>query len=191
MNMIMIIALALLASTAFDIQSSKAASLIQNGGFETGNLAGWTPSIPNIDRAVVPYAAHTGNYGFGFNTTNYYGISQNVATTPGDSYTLSLWVWGGYSHIVDIKWDNTIIDHDDTLHSWENLSFVVSGTGSDTVGIFGVEYYGYASLDDVSLIATSSSVPEPSSFGLMFLGLTGVGFLVGRRRLLIRADEQG
>lgn len=75
-------------------QNSQA-SLITNGGFETGDLTGWTcrfaffcQAVPSGVGAAPP--AHSGDYLFGGNTFRFDGIlAQEFATVAGQGYELS------------------------------------------------------------------------------------------------------
>jgi len=86
--------------------SLRAQNLVVNGGFETGDLTGWTFSTfggaagcPPVEYGVTTNAALAGNYGLsgGIPTTGCLGMpnvyfTQTIATIPGAPYLVSgLW----------------------------------------------------------------------------------------------------
>lgn len=60
-------------------------NLITNGGFESGNLDGWS----QINAFVTPYTPHSGRFVAGFNSgAQDAAISQLVPITPGQNFQL-------------------------------------------------------------------------------------------------------
>lgn len=188
------------AMLALSISYASAASLVQNGDFATGNLTDWTMvgnfatgynqlrSTP-ID-GESPYPGYTyflalGNFPPGDgDISGLAGVSQTLGTMSDQTYDLSL-AWtesqtnSSADQLFEVLWDGVPVDTingDTGSSSWQTLSFVVTGTGSDTLTIEGYSYNSYNGIADVSLIA-SSATPLPSTWTTLIAGLLGFGFL--------------
>ncbi len=193
--------MALLAAIA----PAEAASinLVVNGGFETGNLEGWTfqgyeggrfYSGTGTTVADTPIAPHSGQDAAQIDVQNIMGqtLSQTLATIPGQTYTLTFWHLYQIADIkhevgyFDVGWNNEDVHFESYLPSsplgWTEFTFDVLGTGSDTLSFYYLEGPpNDQGLDDVSVVA--GSLPEPGSLALLGLGLAGVIGLRRRRRL--------
>ncbi len=111
------------------------------------------------------------------------GVSQTLTTAAGQNYNLSLY-WGtnasnaSGNELFQVLWDNAALENVTVTPSaqpWEQLSFSVRGTGSDTLTIQGYSYSGYNYVADIS--GANSSIPEPCTLLLLGSGLAGlVGF---------------
>lgn len=186
--------------------STAHAGLI-NGGFETPDinsssnivvfagspiLVGWQISGGSgIDLVSSLWAPSEGSQSISLNWINPTTISQQIATTAGQQYSLSFdmaaEVFGGAAlRTMDVLWNNSVIaspqfsytGQGPTSMGWVSFSYSVIGTGSDTLAFRSTTTnpanYGPA-LDNVRLDAVSA-VPEPGSlilFGLGALGLFG------------------
>jgi hypothetical protein len=166
---------------------SNAANLIVNGGFETGDFTGWTAdpvSYPMfiVTSPVVPgddYAAQIAGYSDGPDT-----LSQTIATTPGQKYTLNFWQYigdGDPTTSLVVDWDNTVVYSElDTppFNQYFETTVNVVGDGSDTLEFLCANDPNYTYLDDVSL--TPSQVPDVGATVTM-LGLALTGLAAFRR----------
>src|SRR5260370_31015832 len=67
------------------------ASLITNGGFETGDFTGWTVATNNalfVTCGDAFHPAHTGNCDSRFYSSTPNSLTQNIITTSSSSYSL-------------------------------------------------------------------------------------------------------
>ena len=153
------------------------ASLLKNGGFETGNFTNWSLA-GNLSAnfvSTLQVAPHSGQYAavFGQVGSPAY-LSQTVLTVPGQAYLLSFWLanpTGGTPSQFLLNWitspstTNTLISQTNlNAFGWTNEEFVVVATGTNSVLQFGFrddpKYLGF---DDVSLIPVPTPVLEPAA----------------------------
>jgi MYXO-CTERM domain-containing protein len=197
----MVLALALAAGPA-------RANLVTNGGFETGDFTGWTLTGSGGGVAIDSTAAHSGTYDAAFALINggtTATLSQAIATTAGQSYSLSFWLldqanpsgndtmtvtFGGFTDAV--LWSGL------NATSYANVQLTVPGsdiTGSSTSLSFqasidpnpsGVPDVGTAggpfNLDDIVLTANTAAAPEPPAAWLLAFGVAALGLAARRRR---------
>ncbi|HMI20661.1 MAG TPA: PEPxxWA-CTERM sorting domain-containing protein [Sphingomonas sp.] len=184
------------AMFAFVLAAPVAAqNLVTNDGFEDG-LNGWT---------------QVGNFGTGYNYVtcpgdcamqegNFQeqglaGISQQLATTAGDYYQISLdWMATGVNDTsglqFDIFWNGGLVGQilgDNYIGVYTPLSYTVAGIGNDLLTIEGFSSSGYNRFDHVSVVHTdapppNAAVPEPASWALMLGGFALVGGVLRTRR---------
>ena len=164
-------------------------SIVQNGGFETGDFTGWTL----VGDTVVPYwdgiwkynvyntvttdnhysgitdVVHSGSYGAflgegGFAAT----LTQTLPTIPNQRYLVSGWLnnpTNGPVQIFNLKWNGTnyIGLTNPPVLVWTNFQFVATATVTNTVLQFAVRNDpNYFALDDVSV----TPVPAVTFAGL-------------------------
>ena len=165
-----------LTATAIDIQDVTTDSatntvtptgppinLVQNGGFETGNLQWWTETASKYT-GVAAGSGFFGDYGIScFSLTPVY-TSQTLATTPGVTYEITCWYncannpnWGS---ALSVTWNGvTLFEESDTDLGWTNIQLRASATSASTVLDFGIWNGGdYSSLTDIDVFPLSPAL---------------------------------
>jgi Pro-kumamolisin, activation domain/Viral BACON domain len=155
-------------------------SLIQNGGFETGDFTDWTLEGDGgnydfvDDGSYTGIPPHSGNYFAALGEVGFQAyLLQTVPTMAGQSYLLTLWL-----NCPDpdpptefsVAWNgNTLFDQVDMPQTtmppagWTNLQFIVTATNETSLlQIGGQDDYDYLGLDDVSLLPIPTAALQPS-----------------------------
>jgi hypothetical protein len=189
-------------------------SIVQNGGFETGNFTDWTFSgdtvvgydiYDAVEGSGSGYSVvHSGGYGAFLGDTHLASLSQTLPTVPGQYYLLSLWLDNAASGTVQqfiLNWntnttsDNHIFDLLDPLaFSWTNLEFLVAATGTNTTLLIRAEndpsYFG---LDDVSVTlippaAFKALAKSAGGFRLSWIAATNLTYQVQYKTNLLQPN---
>lgn len=170
--------------------SAMPMELVENGGFETGDLSGW--SCVGADLCDVQNNAFPGKEGswflVGFDNSGFATLSQTLDTVAGAEYDLSFLsgtnrdaagnilryqVGDGIINTVNLSVSSLSLTLDSftATSSSTNLSFFFetdSGTGT-------------IRLDSISVVgATGADIPAPAPLAMLGLGLLGLG--AARRR---------
>ena len=166
-------------------------SLVQNGGFETGDFTGWNVTGNSGQNAVVsfpPQFVHSGSYGAFLGNVSTLGYAaQTLSTVPGQLYLVSFWLNNpnntGYGSTVTpnqfiVNWNtnsptvNTIFNNTNlgAINNWTNMQFVVKATYATTVLQFGARNDPVAfALDDVSVTPgfAPATTTQPTNLTLL------------------------
>ena len=154
-----------------------AGNLVQNCGFETGDFTDWTVLNNDGHTNVANSPVNSGQFSATLGTIGADAtIQQNIADTAGTQYWFSFFYFTDGSVPSDFTalWDGQLELNlvDQSLQAFTQYSFVVTGTGSDTISFLARNDPGVSALDDVSV-----SLPEPSlPWQGLFLLLTLLGF---------------
>jgi subtilase family serine protease len=159
-------------------------SILQNGGFETGNFSGWTLNGSTTVNGT-PYNAvetagfktsagvsyvHSGSYGAVLGQSQSVAtLSQTVPTVPGQAYLVSLWVNNphqGSTQSFSVNWQTNSGSArwlygitNPPVFVWTNLIFAVTASSSSsTLEIEARNDPDYFGLDDVSV----TPIPIPT-----------------------------
>lgn len=139
---------------------TRGPNLLVNGGFETGNLNGWTQSGNlGFTGASNGFYVHSGNFGAFLGPVGSNGfLSQTLGTVVGTPYivSFSLRSDGGIPNNFSASWAGLSFfsQTDIPARDWSSLSFTEVATASSTVLQFGFRNDpGFLGLDDVSVIS--------------------------------------
>jgi hypothetical protein len=164
-------------------------NLVANGGFES-NLTGWTTSgftSLGFDFGIDSSFAHSGSNSFQGGAIESLGfLSQTLATVPGTSYNIDLWLAsdGFFENELQVLWNGTVVFDRKDLFPQGFTQIVIDpvATGASTTLAFGFrDDSGFLHIDDVSVRAVSA-VPEPSSLALLGIGIVAVARHRAKRR---------
>jgi len=177
-------------SIAASVCTVASDNMVQNCGFETGDLTGWvvTPAVSGSDYYVNSYDVNSGLYSLAFGAVaglNDY-IDQSLTTIPGQPYNISFYVDSSQDvapgQFVAI-WDgaNILTITDGSGSGYELYSFMeVANTNNTDLQFGGNSPPSWYYLDEVIVTPTiTSGVPEPAAAWLVLLGLAGI-LLVSR-----------
>lgn len=168
---------------------ARAQELVTNGGFETGDMTGWTLG-DDKSAYVVGSPVHSGIDSCKMtpgSSTNM--ISQSLATTAGQTYNISIWIdhlsGDAVSNSLALDWNGSIIPGSPTFlqpnTGWVDYTYQLQATSASTVlAITAHDPSGNIFVDDVSVQAAPA--PEPATMAALGLGVFGLVRRVRRRQ---------
>lgn len=141
-------------------------NLLQNPGFETGNLAPWVvawPSPPDPYTHVQAGASHTGTHYLAMGAVpGINSVTQNInGTVAGQIYTVCFWLMhdptplasGSGHNSLEVRWGGralmTLVG--DLGFGWTQHRFTVRATGTDALRFDAQEEPAFWHLDDVGV----------------------------------------
>jgi hypothetical protein len=160
------------------------ADLVTNGGFETGNFAGWS-QFGNTGFTGVTGGGveHSGTYGAFFGPIGSVGgITQTLTLAANTNVTVSFWLHndGGNPNSFDVTFDGVSLMSlgNDPGIGYGFYSFNVTTTNANPSLTFSFQQDpAFWYLDDASVV-----VPLPTGVTMGLAGLAGVGVLGRIRR---------
>ena len=179
-------ATALVLVSGFGFATSAAAELMTNGDFEAKE-AGWVNEnlVHTAVYGHVPYGTYALYFGCVGRLCSTY---QTIATTAGASYIFSFDYGSNGSMPSEFlaSFDGVNVFHTmnggSTSPGFLHKSFTVLATGASTLVKFrGRNDPNFIALDNVSVVQSSGTVPEPGSIALLLAGLGGLGFINRRK----------
>ena len=167
------------------------ANLVVNGGFETGDLTGWTviPAATGSDYGVTSYAPHSGSYSLELGAVGSLDdtvLQSALPTVAGQSYLVDFWLYHPYANSQNdftASWNGTSLLSlvNTPINSWTEYTYTTTATGpTSTIQFAGRDVPAYYYLDDVSVNPVAT--PEPSTFGLLGAGALALIGWAWRRR---------
>ncbi len=195
----------LAAAVALAGSARAGVNLITDGDFSSPNQGGgWSIYYPGVngwvngngDGIEIGYSpiyglpcANATCQNLEVNANTFDTDSQTVSDKSGVKYDLSFLYGGridGGPQSLNVYWDGTLLTVDSSPgngvpQSWTLNSFVVTGTGSDTL-TFASNNLGGAPSYGNEITNVSVAVPEVSTWGMLGLGFGGLGFVGMTRR---------
>jgi hypothetical protein len=194
------------ANLSFTISVGQ--SIVNNGGFETGNFFGWTLDASSKYDFVTTSSGyvHSGRYGTALGQDGSLGyLYQTLATSPGQNYLLTVWLDnpsnpdGATPNQFLVQWNGTTIFNQSNFPftAWTNLQFIVTATSVSTVLQFGFEDTPYyLGLDDISVTpimppafkAAQQTTAPTTAFNLTWSAVAGLVYQVQYNTNLLQTN---
>lgn len=172
-----------------------AVAQVNNGSFESGDFTGWTVSgdtafvgVCDVSNCPGGFAPEDGNFAAYFGPVGDTAtISQNIATTPGDSYALSFYLAnpvGGTPNFFNVTFGSSSFSFSNfgVAFGWQEFTLTTLATSSETPLSFTFRNDpSYWFLDNVSVSQSGGTVPEPGTIVLFGSGILGIAGIARRK----------
>ncbi len=160
--------------------SALAQELVFNGGFETGNFAGWSvpPNIfpPNSNAQYFSINANggaSGTYYALLSSTELRFISQIVPTVAGQDYELTFWLkrTDNFPAQFQVRWEGQVVYNSsaplpDNVN-WHLFTVPLRANFNGSFIEFGQRFFpAYHFIDDISVLPA----PSPAPAALLLMG---------------------
>ena len=185
------LAATVLGAATLSGQAYASTNLIMNGGFETGDFTDWTLSGSSSDAAVVTsgnYTPLSGSYYADLKTPgNAAGyLEQSYSDVANQTYNITFWYNSSDSNnnALTVLYDGLPIFSDKNFKTsgWTEFTTTVVGSGgvnADNLQFSFKDTGGHSIGLDV--ISVAAGVPEPSTWAMLGLGFTALGFAASSR----------
>jgi hypothetical protein len=175
---------------------AHAGNLVTNGGFETGDFTGWTltgdttlTGVCSVNTCPGGFAPQEGNFAAYFGPVGDTAtISQQLATTPGQQYTLSFWLAnpvGGTPNYFSVVFGTAqfTLQNFGVAFGWQQFLLTDTASSSSTTLSFTFRNDpAYWFLDNVVVNAGGQgTTPEPGTLVLFGSGLLGIAGVARRK----------
>ena len=196
---------------SFSLQIGQ--SLVENGGFETGDFTGWTlvgntttgsgyneTIYDAVEDAASGYdVVYAGTYGAFLGDDQLATLSQTLTTVAGQNYLLSFWLDNPAAGSVQrflVNWSGTALYNitNPPAFAWTNFQFVVTAPGSNSILQFGAEndpsYFGLdvISVTPIPKVAFQTAVKTSNSFTLSWMTASNLAYQVEYKTNLSQAS---
>jgi hypothetical protein len=185
-----LLALVLTTGAVAASPASAGPDLLVNGGFETGNLAGWSMtgnlSPQQVSTGFDGFAPLDGNYFLWVGQNGSDGVlSQTFADVADGTLTVTGYLASNGVGASDFSVSiDGIAGYSVTpipVQGYQEFSFSVTATGSDTISLTYRNDPGYSAIDDLS-VTEVMPVPEPATAAIVCAALIGLGIVRARGR---------
>ncbi len=163
------------ASALGSVTEDLGPSTAVNGDFETGDLSGWTATTPAITADFSPYGGASGTFAArlgpapGLET-----LSQDVATTPGETYTVSFFLSGdteSTTNSVEVFWNGALMVAvaDNMSGGLTQYSFTAAANAIDSFTSLAFTYFvdGLGLFLDQVKVEPNAAAPTASTDGFI------------------------